>query len=682
MHYRRAAAYLCAALLLSACGGGGSSPPPSNTGSAPTTSASKASVIGPSGGSVSTAVGALTATLTVPAGAVAAGTNFTITIYAPGTGPHALASTARKTQAVSPGGVEIADVVIDSGGATILLPLTLSLAGAGGPPPGDVARLAGYNAGAFDDVAVVSYASGTYTTTADPNFPGATLASSTEYKFYDAPAATALPGDGTVTVHGSSSSASTGSTITFTASEATANGFPYLGRGFTFTSDNPSAGTIDPNTGVFTPSPRGGNATITATDKQVAARKGTTTVAATSARPAADGTTAQYSGTISENDQNNLIGATPVPNTASYNVSATVVASTDGSGNAVFTSNESDASAVRTVTTQTVATVAYQTSGASTNVRTLNTVATDSNGVKYQTQYGANNGIATVLPETNGSFSNDAAMVYKEYDPGIPSVIDAGDPSLSIQRTVNADGSYVQLNGERTGANAVVDDTSTEAANFSGELDLPAIPGGRKFVFSPPSGNGITYRYYNPITAANPAITNTVPNWIPSSLTQPSVETDTIATGQALDASCAPAAKYGTTATKVTQTVTTADAIFGTLETRTTTSYDVAGPGTICTVVSDTIKTFYDYSVQEGPTPRLFPSNSATTPAEQITISETLSLQSTNAPGTSSTKRAISSIAPGLILPHSLVLSKVEHLVHQKAVQRLTALRATGGSTK
>lgn len=640
-------------------------------------------MIGPSGGAISVAVSGLTATVTVPAGAVAGSSNFTVTLYAPGSAPHALASTARKTQAVSPGGIEVADLVVDSGGATLLAPLTLALAGAGGPPSGDVARLAGFNAGSFDDVAVLTYASGTYTTTTDPNFPGATLASSTQYTFYDVPAATALPGDGTVTVHGPSNGVATGSTFTFTATEATANGFPYLGRAFAWTSDNPSAGTIDPNTGVFTPSPRGGNANITATDKQVAARKGTAPVISTSARPAANGTTASYTGTISENDQNNLIGATPVPNPASYNVSATVVASTDPNGNAVFTSNENDAAALRTVTTQTVATVAYQTSGGTTNVRTLSTVATDSNGVKYQTQYGANNGVATVLPETSGSFSNDAAMVYKEYDPGIPSLIDPNDPTLSILRTVNADGTYVQLNGERTAANAIVDDTATENADFSGELDLPAIPGnGRKFVFSPPSGSNITYRYFNPMTAANPAITQTVPNWIPASQAHPSVETDTIATGQSLDPSCAPAAKYGTTATKVTQSITTADAVFGTLETRTTTSYDVAGPGTICTIVSDTIKTFYDYSVQEGPTPRLFPSNSATTPAEQITIAETLSLQSTNAPGTSSALRSPSSVTPGLILPHSLVLSKIEHLVHQKAVQRLTALRATGGSTK
>ena len=117
-----------------------------------------------------------------------------------------------------------------------------------------------------------------------------------------------------------------------------------------------------------------------------------------------------------------------------------------------------------------------------------------------------------------------------------------------------------------------------------------------------------------------------MPDWIPASLSAPSVETDTIAPASALDPACKPAARFGTSATKVTQTVTTADAVAGTLETRTTTSYDVLGAGTICATVADTLQTFYDFSEQEGPLPRLVPANSATTPAETITVSETLAL--------------------------------------------------------
>lgn len=399
------------------------------------------------------------------------------------------------------------------------------------------------------------------------------------------------------------------------------------------------------------------------------------------ARPDTVGTIAAYSGTLTENDVNNLIGATPVPSLTTSNVTTTIATSRDGAGNPLFTSTEKDTTPLETLTTTTVATVAYQTQpNGVTNVRALKTVANDSNGVVYETDYGNNNGLLAILPETNGTFSNDAQETYKETDPGI-NVGAGGTQNVTTERDVNADGSYTQTSVDKnatTGAN--VNDVATEKADFSGSLVLASIPGGRTFTFSAPSGGTISYQYANGST--NTTTTTTVPNWIPAIAT-PSVEKDTISTGATIDPSCKPAAQYGTTATKVIQEITIADAVLGTLETRTTTSYDNPGPGTICAVVADSISTFYDYSGQEGPAPRLFPSNSATVPAETVTIAETLSLQSTNAPSSSSSSRATASAgATGLILPRSLVLAHVEHLVHQQALRRIAALHATGGSSK
>jgi hypothetical protein len=50
----------------------------------------------------------------------------------------------------------------------------------------------------------------------------------------------------------------------------------------------------------------------------------------------------------------------------------------------------------------------------------------------------------------------------------------------------------------------------------------------------------------------------------------------------------------------VTQSITSIDAIYGNLETETSISYDVIGVGTVCSIFTDTTKTFYDYSQQEG----------------------------------------------------------------------------------
>jgi len=691
------------AVLSTGCGGGGGSAPPVYSGSqnpaAPSATSSK--TITPAGGSVSTTLNnQMTVTITVPPGGLSAASTVTVTVYSPGQGPNGVKSAKRSPKSYTSGtDTLIADAVVDAGGATVLAPLQMSVSGPVQLASGSNAYVEGFNNGGtapgFDDVAAASFANGAYTTTSDPTFPGLTLASQTEYVMYGH--AGTYTGDGTIALNAPSTMASP---TTITPTETTVNGFPYLQRSFTFSLTG-NAGSVNPTTGTsttFTPAAPGGVGTLTATDTQVTSRSATATITAASARPGA-GVTATYTGTYTENDVNNVIGATPVPSVMSYTVATTIsaAAATDGSGNTVFTSNESDNGGLKTTNITTNATVAYQANGQSTNVRTLKTVATDSNGVTYETDYGPNNGLQTVLPETNGAaFTNDAQLEYKETDPGIPGIgtetAQNCNPtaSASIDRCQNSDGSYTQYNGALTSGATAITNSASGNVDFSGKLLLNSIPApnptsppGRQYTFNAPSGGTITYTYYNPINTTHPSST-TVPDWIPSSLTVPSVETDTITTGQALDPSCAPGAGFTSSpATKVTQTITIADPTFGTLETRTTSSYDVAGPGTVCAVVSDSISTFYDYSYQEGPSPRLFPSNSATTPVEQVTIAQTISLQGTNAPGasTSSSSRSTKSVTAGIVIPRALLVAKVEHAVHQKVLRRLAQL-ATGGSTK
>jgi hypothetical protein len=416
--------------------------------------------------------------------------------------------------------------------------------------------------------------------------------------------------------------------------------------------------------------------------------------APSSDRPNESGLQAQYVGTLTENDTNNLIGATPVPMITTSTATMSVTVATSGT-TSTFTSTESDAGPTSTVTTTTTATVAYNAeANGTTQLQASKVVATDSNGNTYETDFGPGNGLLDVIPEANGTFANNAQESYKESNPGTSSAAaplgvncpSAGSPTtVSTDREVNTDGSYTQCNGALTPVDTWVDNIALETGPlttpvgpaFGGTLTLNSLAGGRLFTFSPPAAGSIGYTYYNGVS--HTTAPSTVPDWIPSTLTQPSVETDTIATGQPLDPTCATT--FGTVANKVAQTITIADAILGTLETKTTATYDINGPGTVCTVVSDTLENFYDFSDQEGGVPRLYPSDSATIPAETITISETLSLSSTTPPAGKA--RATASVGGSLLLPRSIAMAHVAHLVRQKALQlRTAALRSRGGTAK
>ncbi len=388
--------------------------------------------------------------------------------------------------------------------------------------------------------------------------------------------------------------------------------------------------------------------------------------------------TASYTGTLKQSVVNNLISSSPVTTATGSTVTANVSTSLDANGNPVFTSTESDVSPLSTLTTTTTTTMQYASANGQITVRAVSTSAKDSNGVTYQTNYqnaqGAyTNGVQTVLPEVAGSYTwNDASETYTETDPGINVTSSGQQPS--IVKTIDGLGGYSLTRTELASTGSLANDTASADDAFNGTLVLPAIPGGRTFTFTAPSGGTISYVYANGATGSK--TTTTVPSWIPTTLTKPSTETDTVTTGVALDPTCTPKLLYAL-ANKVVQTFTTADAVYGTLETKTTTSYDVAGPGTVCAIVNDTLQTFYDYSAAQGPAPRLFPANSATVPAEVISYTETLSLQTTTA---SSTSRATQSVTPGTLVPSSLLLAKVQHLVHQQAMRSLTTVRTFGGT--
>jgi hypothetical protein len=409
-------------------------------------------------------------------------------------------------------------------------------------------------------------------------------------------------------------------------------------------------------------------------------------------RPNTSGTVAAYSGSLTETQTNNVIytnplpspiattGPSPTPGPVSATENATVVATiaTGTSGtNTTYTLSESDAFQLETQTSTTVSTVAFQAgSGGTTDVRALSTVENDSNGSTFSTTFGATNGLLDVIPEANGSFTNTAAETYAETDPG--QTLGANGATATDARTVNADGSYAE--------SVVVPvfgitDNNQVNSDFSAVEELLAFGGG--YEFSAPAAGTITYGFY-PENGAGTALTTpaefTAPiaDWIPTTQTTPSMETDTIMTGATLDARCAPTATYSGAPNLVKQTLTVADTAQGSVETRVTQSFDVAGIGTVCSTVDDTVNSFYDYSGQEGPY-LLFNGGTTTpvTPITTITVSEVLSLSSVNGSSKLSSSREAAALSRtgAAYLPRSLALASVEHRVHQALLRKVQEAR-------
>jgi hypothetical protein len=699
LHYQRPFIVLCSAFFLVACGGGGGST--SSTGNVipqatptPTPTPTSASVSQPvtaSGGSASATLGTQTLTVSAPAGAFSGSATLKVTLES----PSVLATTfakaraaARTTQGVPSGATALAAFIVDDGGATLAAPLQVTLTGLAAPAAGQTVLISGFNQNAWDDVAGTTFSGNAYGETTNPHYPGITLAAATLYVIYTVPSGNVAAPAATVTVSGPAT-VSSGTQAIYTASETTANGFPFLGHAFTFAMNSSSAGTLTPN-GVLMAGGVGGTANVTATDSAVAAFTGTLAIAISSARPGVSGLSEQYAGTLTEVDANDAIAGSPVSTTTASSTTLAVTAAADaadtsgGTTGVTFTANETDASNLTTLTSTTTSTLLYQPqANGSTYVRVKKVVTNESTGVVYEHDYGATNGLLTVLPEGTGTFNpaNDASETYLETDPGV-----GVNGQVATRRVVNPDGSYTATFEEpnvNTGAPAT--DTATENTNFSGVLALNSVdPNAFTIQFAAPSGGNIQLSLIDPNTALDNV--TTLPSYIPAANSVPSVETDTIRTGVGPPASCTNAATYPS-ANLITQTLSVVDAIFGTVETRTTSTYDVAGVGTVCTVVADTVNSFYDYSDQEGPFLISF-AGLAGTPLLVTTMSEALSLQTTNAAQVQSADRTGLSAGTVATLPIAAFTAHVQHLAHQRALERLTAFRRNatrtlrGGSVK
>jgi hypothetical protein len=311
------------------------------------------------------------------------------------------------------------------------------------------------------------------------------------------------------------------------------------------------------------------------------------------------------------------------------------VPATGGGRNSV-NSVEVDTYPLETITTKTASSYQNASAASKATLSILKSEAKDSNGALYVNAYGTGNGILDVLPETSGTFGpNTAALAYTETDPA----------GYGRERTTAADGSYAELGHDPLG------DVQTIKGNpdFSATYDATQYSG-FSFVLGKPTGSPptITVSVYQGTTSDGSL---TVASWIPTSLAQPSVETDTDNGTVTYPAACSVPAKYGTSGNRIVQTIERVDAALGNLENETTTTYTAPSVGPVCIQLADVVQTFYDYTLQNGD---LLLVGALGHPVERTTVAETLTLQSaTTSSGavTSSAKRGTASIQPASIPP-------------------------------
>lgn len=345
--------------------------------------------------------------------------------------------------------------------------------------------------------------------------------------------------------------------------------------------------------------------------------------------PSADGDTFAYRGTLVQQFTNYGTPApaasasaspeptsTPWVSTSTQDVSQNVVvhagASFNGlSGLTELETNETDTGAQRTYTINSKQYLQFAANAARSNgldVTQAGLDATDSNGVQFTTTFGSGNGVIDELPQVPWSqWSDSAARVTAENDP-------SGE---FITTTYANDGTYTGTTAFPQGDTATI----TENGDGSGSYVLPlsGTPGSEVTV-SPVLGDAINITFKENIMWGGVGW-GSVPVWYPN--VPPVLASDNFsdAGSVAIPSGCNASSKYGTQATRIDETRTRLDSIYGELETTTQSSYIVPPYGAVCVVVHDDLTVYYDYSGQSA---YLF----SGTPLRHVVTDETLGLQS------------------------------------------------------
>jgi hypothetical protein len=257
-----------------------------------------------------------------------------------------------------------------------------------------------------------------------------------------------------------------------------------------------------------------------------------------------------------------------------------------------------------------------------------------------------------------------------------------------VTRTIAANGSYTDTQTYANGAKATITVSSALDGSGNYHLNVGALCNGEVvFAYGAPSGGNITlsitdWGFNSAGKCVQGGKSRTFPAWFPGWFT-PGKSTSYITDGfadngtQAFDKTCNVPSTIATSGTQIVETYNLLDPVLGYTETRTTTTYDVAGYGPACVVIADTVNSFYDYA---DDTTRIDYQSENGKPNSVNTIAETLSVQSGACGGGGSPPcaqlRRAQTVKP--VSPIAIA-GRIAAIEHQRAVeraQRLSALRA------
>lgn len=700
------------ALAIAACGGGGGgnpTPPVSTATPQPTPAAQQQQpVTSSSGGTVSASIpGGGTLSVQVPANSLSA--NATVTIYAytslsQMTATASSTSTAAKPRhaqvSVPNNGVFLAGFAIDTGSASVLVPLAVTETLGATVPSGDVVRVARFGKSGFTDVDTATV-SGTSATN-DVNAKYVSISgggTAAPYILYAVPSsAAATPAPIAVTASPAPNQQIViGANGMFTASGADANGNPLP---FTpaFDTNNHAIATAatgsTPFTAVVTATTQGGVVDLVVADSRTkAAAKIPFTVY--TQRPANSGDAFAFSGSLTQNDTFAYPAPTLPPTSVTANVtqavSATATANPYASGGSVQDFNVVETDAYPTQTYKTTTDYYYQLASADFDL--LGYSAIDDQGNTTAVQY-ATPQIVDELPEAaNASWTNSPAMTLTQ--------VFAGQETAS--RTVNADGTYTDTENAYQGTGSstypattiILHDNADGSANmtftfnWTGTLYNPPYTTSTytwsetaPYVPSPaPSqspGPPIIGIYESsssvqstPAPSPSPQFKLSVNQWYSSPVAMYG-ETDKNLGSATIPTACNVPSGFGTTAMHLQQQVNRLDTALGSTETTTTDSYVVTGFGPVCVQVSDKTVAYYDFQNDTGYDWYFSP-----TPVQTTNITETLTLQ-TSGTNTTPQFRSGTSVAQLQPISPAAVGFAREHVHLVAEHNRMTRLRAIG----
>lgn len=304
---------------------------------------------------------------------------------------------------------------------------------------------------------------------------------------------------------------------------------------------------------------------------------------------------------------------TPPPFTVQDAITASIVVHSNqqfhGQSATDFLTNETDAGPQQTITTTDNVYFQFPQAG---NILNIGYHSQDSNGVTLDVRNGSGNGIVGQVPTPAPMWTNNASQTIVENDP---------DGTTTTQ-TINPDGTYSLTRQETAGTTNAADNP-----DGSGSASIPStsffnfVGTGTVVSVTAPSGGSITFTLTSsgaPTPTPTP-IALTVPAWFAPPLAADATTNEGVTS---IPVACNTAPTYGTTGIQLHEVKTNIDPVFGIQETQTTDTW-VGTVGTICQILNDVTKVYYDFTGQSVPVV-----SGSGQPIQTTTFNEALGLQS------------------------------------------------------